>query len=114
MYEEILDCYQSFIKKYGEKILVVFDGYLESNTKDHAHQKRYPIKSLRINIDNQMKNDCKKELFLSNPENKQDFINLLGQKIISLGHSVFHYNNDADFIIAQKVVELAKKNRLFV
>ena len=113
-YIDIINCYHSFIKRYGEKIIVVFDGYLNSNTKDLTHEKRYPIKSLRIKIDDDMKSDCRKELFLSNPENKQDFINILGQKLRSFGYTVIHHENDADVLIAEKVVELAKDQNIRV
>ena len=36
-YIDIINCYHSFIKRYGEKIIVVFDGYLNSNT---SHMKK--------------------------------------------------------------------------
>ena len=61
-----------------------------------------------------MKSDCKKELLLSNPENIQDFINILGQKLRSFGYTVFHHDNDADVMIAEKVVELAKDQNIRV
>ena len=51
---------------------VVFDGYLLSTTKDHCHLKRCPVKSMTQAVELDQKLLCKKQVFLSNPTNKQD------------------------------------------
>ena len=77
-YKDIIKGYHSFVQGIGNQVFIVFDGYLKSNTKDQTHEKRNPIQSLRIEITEDMTNDCSKDLFLSNPENKQQFIDMLG------------------------------------
>ena len=42
-YEDIINTYQSFLKRLGNNVIIVFDGYLTNNTKDQTHQKRYPM-----------------------------------------------------------------------
>ena len=65
-------------------IHVVFDGYLESlTTKDHCHQKRAPVKSLLMDLSDLSKTLlCKKSVFLSNPSNKQQFMNALADALL--------------------------------
>ena len=76
-FSTILDSYVNYVNGIGEYIDIMFDGYLNSNTKDHCHRRRYPIQSTNIEFTSDMKLDCKKDLFLSNCSNKQSFINLL-------------------------------------
>ena len=49
----------------------------------------------------------KKELFLSNQENKQDFVNLLGLHLKDKGCTVTHAPDDADVLIAMTAVNEA-------
>ena len=70
---------------------VVFDGYLESSTKDHCHQKRAPVNSLLMDLSDLSKTLlCKKPVFLSNPSNKQQFINALADALQSAGYMMCH------------------------
>ena len=57
--------YVSHVTRISTDAEIVFDGYNESNTKDHAHQKRNPLQSLCIEFP-----DCSRETFLSNTGNK--------------------------------------------
>ena len=93
----------------GKGIHIIFDGYLSSNTKDHCHRKRNPIRSNAIDLTSSMLLDCRKDLFLSNNGNKQMFIDLLAIRLISAGHNVFQYTDDADKIIVDRAIKLAEE-----
>ena len=53
---------------------VIFDGYTNSSTKNHAHQARYPSKAMEVQVTFEAVFDSRKDLFLSNPRNKEKFI----------------------------------------
>ena len=101
------------IYRIGANIDIIFDGYLDSNTKDHCHRKRNPIQSNNIEFTSAIRLDCRKDLFLSNSSNKQAFINLLTIWLLSAGHVVQH-TGDADRLIADRVVDLADGNNVCV
>ena len=60
----------------GDNIDIIFDGYLDSNTKEYCHRKRNPIQSNKIDFSSNMLLYYHKDLFLSNSSNKQSFVNL--------------------------------------
>ena len=93
-------------------MLVVFDGYLESSTKDHCHLKRSPIQSLSINFEDTNKVLlCKKQVFLSNTVNKQNFVNKLSSSLKSdaAGYSVSLSSGVADLDIVRNAMKAVKK-----
>ena len=93
---------------------IVFDGYLESNTKDHTHKRRNPLQGFKIDFTPDMITDCSKEIFLSNPENIQKFIDLLGANLSVAGLNVHFCDNDADTTIVTKSFDLLDKNNVCV
>ena len=113
-YKEIIKGYHSFVNGIGSQVFIVFDGYLKSNTKDQTHEKRFPIQSLRIEITEDMTNDCSKDLFLSNPANKQQFLHMLGESLSSAGYKVTLHANDADVVLVDQVIELSKDRNVRV
>ena len=113
-YKEIIKGYHSFVNGIGSQVFIVFDGYLKSKTKDQTHEKRYPIQSLRIEITEDMTSDCSKDLFLGNPANKQQFINMLGERVSSAGYKVTLHANDADVVLVDQVIELSKDRNVRV
>ena len=65
-------------KKYGE-VIVVFDGYDESSTKDVIHQRRAKGHAgVAVTFTEDMKLTMKKVNFVANSTNKQQFINKPG------------------------------------
>ena len=56
----------------------------------------------------------KKEVFLGNSANKQKFIFMLGECLMGDGFSVHHANDDADFLIVETAIELAKAETVTV
>ena len=107
-YEGVMMCYVEYVKKYCKPI-VVFDGYRSGpSTKDAAHQRRAAngigpeVKFTPTMLVNQ-----KKEVFLSNPANKQNFIDQLSERLIKAGCTVIHATSDADLLIVSKAVEMS-------
>ena len=99
---------QYVIKKYGNAI-VVFDGYSHMSTKDTTHQRRTSGKvGATISFDMDMLAILKKPEFLSNHENKQNFINLLSDALVKSNCRTCHSDDDADVFIVQTAVESAK------
>ena len=112
-FSSILDSYVTYLNRFGDKVDLIFDGYMNSNTKDHCHRHRSPIQSLHIDFTSDMKLDCHKDLFLSNPENKQNVINLLAIWLIAAGHNVIQHTDDADRIIVRRSLNLLTENNVF-
>ena len=107
-FESILSTYGNFVSKnYGEAI-IVFEGYKAFTTKDMTHKRRSKGKNgVCISFDRDMNLTVTKEVFLSNSQNKQRFINFLGETLEVLGCTVFHDSADTDLLIVQKAVESA-------
>ena len=78
-YSEILKSYRNYVlSKYGEAI-VVFDGYDVVSTKDLTHNRRSKDKlGPLVTFTPEMCLTSTKELFLSNNQNKHNFIWLRG------------------------------------
>lgn len=80
-FSEIADEYVSHLvratRETSQQIMVVFDGYLTQSTKDHTHTKRTPVRSLEMIVREDIQLDIMPDVFLSNPKNKQGFIDLL-------------------------------------
>ena len=72
IYRDICTVYTNYVvKKYGE-VIVVFDGYNESSTKDMVHQRRNKGQAgIAVTFTDEMKLTMKKETFLTNKNNKQ-------------------------------------------
>ena len=88
---------------------IVFDGYNNGpTTKDITHARRTKgVVGTRVIFDGRTTFKSKKELFLSNQENKQDFVNLLGLHLKDKGCTVTHAPDDADVLIAMTAVNEA-------
>ena len=99
-YNEIIKRYHSFVNIISKNASIVFDGYLEHNTKDQTHERRNPIQSLRIDISGEMTVDCNKKLFLSNSENKEQFINMLLEIVMIVEQTLNLLKNNNVHVIA--------------
>ena len=91
-----------------KNLLIVFDGYGESSTKDHAHVQRSPITSLEIVFHEGTIFDSIKNVFLSNDINKQRFVNMISDKGRSNGHTTINCEADADLQIVSAGLNAAK------
>ena len=108
-YEGILETYSNYVgTNYGEAV-VVFDGYKEFTTKDMTHKRSLKgKKGVSVTFSLDMSLSVTKEAFLSDPKNKQQFIDFLGTKLTNQGSHVFHDQADADLFIVQKAIESAE------
>ena len=104
----ILDSYSDYVvKKYG-KVTIVFDGYCGASTKDMTHRRRAKgRKGPTVSFTKEMCLTVAKDVFLSDPQNTQNFLQLLGDNLQMTGCDVFHATSDADVLIVQKAIESA-------
>ena len=61
--------------------------------------------SSKVHLNENMPCHTKKELFLANSDNKQNFINLLGLKLTAAGLKVYHAEEDADLMIVLQAIK---------
>ena len=109
-YRSIFDMYVHYVLRKYKNAIVVFDGYSgEPSTKDIAHARRgSSMTGPEVVLDESNKVCLKKDLFLSNYKNKQQFLYLLGVHLSNAGCTVHHSTGDADCLIVQKSIESAQ------
>ena len=108
-FDSICEDYVNLIvRNYGHPH-IVFDGYSNGpTTKDVTHERRVKgVIGTRVLFNGWTTFKSKKELFLSNQENKQDLINLLGSHLLNKGCKVTHAPDDADVLIAMTAIKEA-------
>ena len=112
----IIKSYINYVSDhYGQATHIVFDGYLQHSTKDHCHKRRQPITGLQVDFNLQTQVLSSKELFLSNVNNKQKFVNLLSSSLRSAGHNVTNCDEDADLQIVYTALDkVANSNTVVV
>ncbi|KAG1676659.1 hypothetical protein GQR58_014154 [Nymphon striatum] len=110
-YDQLCRIYVDYVtRKYGEAI-IVFDGYGENSTKDMTQQRRSGGKTApAVTFTKEMKLTMKKDIFLSNPQNKQRLLNMLSESLNENNCKTLHAESDADVLIAQTAVEAANLN----
>ncbi|KAG1667442.1 hypothetical protein GQR58_018429 [Nymphon striatum] len=110
-YDQLCRIYVDYVtRKYGEAI-IVFDGYGENSTKDMTQQRRSGGKTVpAVTFTKEMKLTMKKDIFLSNPQNKQRLLNMLSESLNENNCKTLHAESDADVLIAQTAVEAANLN----
>ena len=91
----------------------MFDGY-GSSTKDHCHSKRSPFSGLQIDFLKETVLQCKKYLFLSNSDNKQRFVCMLGEFLEGCGCTVGFSRDDADVDIVEKGIQLVQEFNIVI
>ena len=116
-YESLCGSYSDYVKrKYGQAT-IVFDGYTcGPSTKDNSHLRRKKSSgSNTVLFTRDMACTLHKEDFLSNKENKQRFIYLLGEALEQQGCVVLHADADADVLLVQTAIASAgNKNTVLV
>ena len=105
-YDEICKQYVSYVKKHYGKPTVVFDGYLSgASTKDVTQQRRAGLRvGVPVQVSGSMVFNGKKQDFLANKENKQQFITLLDGHLRRYGCRTEHASADADLLIVQTAI----------
>ena len=81
---------------------------MQNSTKDHCHQRRQPVSAWPIKITTDSEILCRKEVFLSNVNNKQNFVNLLAASLKTAGHVVKLCGDNADLpIVSSAITEVS-------
>jgi hypothetical protein len=84
---------------------VVFDGYEKSNTKDMTHQRRSKGNAgTTVTFTADMVITMKKEQFLANRQNKQQFIFMVSEAL-QKNCETHHAPGDADLLIVLKAIQ---------
>ena len=88
---DIIKDYMSMVFANGgspPNVTVVFDGYESEaqSTKQHFHLRRNSIVGLQLSITTSSKMTATKKTFLSNPVNKQAFVDILADHFRQGGH----------------------------
>lgn len=107
-YDTICSLYVQYIKRRYPRATIVFDGYESGpTTKDCTHTRRHEC-GPEVLFESSMVLTLKKDVFLSNKENKQKFIKLLADTLERNGYSTLHAANDADVLIVKTAVAKAE------
>ena len=94
-------------KHYGQAV-VMFDGYEAGpSTKNSMYQRRRGCEGRKVTFNLSIKLHLKKDDFLSNKENKQRFLGLLGEHLALRGCKISHATGDADVPIVQAAVTVS-------
>ena len=107
IYDEICTTYyvDYVSNRFGVNATVVFDGSSEDHTtKDMTHNRRsHGNVGPTVHFTKSM--NMKKDVFLCNKKNKQQFINLLAEKLRNNVIEVIHSSGDADLLIVQTAMD---------
>ena len=75
----------------------MFDGYGNGpSTKDHEHERRAKVTAPDIQVSESLPIYNNQSTFLSNSNNKKQFIDLLHKYLVDAGHTVIQAVSDAD------------------
>ena len=115
-FHDICNQYVVLVQSNYGRAHIVFDGYINGpSTKDVTHERRRKgVIGTKVNFDAKTPFKTKKEIFLSNHENKQNFINLLGTYLINKECLVTNASDDADLQIVQTAIMKANEKTTVV
>ena len=101
--------YVEYVQRMYIKPRIVFDGYNNGpSTKDATHLRRScGVVGPTIRFNPEMVCSTRKEHFLANPNNKQAFVQYLGDVLEKDGCQVLHAQGDADTLIVRTAVSCA-------
>ena len=116
MFSRICDSYVLYVSAKYPKAIVIFDGYLSGPTiKDTTHVRRtHGMSGTKVVFTDRTPFTTKKDTFLLNPENKQNFIFMLGKALEDSGYRVIFAEGDADVLIAKTAVDIAQSKNVTV
>ena len=113
-FSTLCEKYVKYVKGRYHQAVVVFDGYsAEPSTKDLTHIRRSKgLVAPKVVFTKDMPFKTKKDIFLSNTENKQEFINMLSSELVECGLETRHATDDADVLIVNTAVEYSTANEV--
>lgn len=110
-YTDLVEMYVNFVSRKYKDANIIFDGYCSGpGTKDMTHLRRSKgMVGTNTAFTADMLLCEKKEHFLANAENKEQFLRLLGSAFEARGFATRHAQGDADCLIVQEALLSAKK-----
>ena len=111
-FSEICKLYTDYVTKKYANSVTVFDGYeIGPSTKDNTRLRKFKVKiRAKVHFKEDMILQSKKEEFLANMVNKEQFIYLLSEKLRQAGCNTVHVTGDADLLIVQTAVNCAENS----
>ena len=107
-YRDVANIYVQYVQQHYGHSCIVFDGYMQgASIKDHEHQRRVIKTCAEIQLGEGMQAHNKQKVFLSNENNKLQFINFLSKYLQADGHSVQNSSGDADTMIVAHAMQYA-------
>ena len=104
-YSEIAKTYVSYVHQHYGHSCIIFDGYKQGpSIKDHEHQRRLKKTCADIQLGEFMQAHHNQQIFLSNENNKNQFILLLSKHLEADGNIA---DGDADTMIVTCVLQYA-------
>ena len=96
--------YVSYTRRHYRRATVVFDGYSAMSTKSDEHARRARTRCHDVDI--RESNTCPSswENFLSNVNDKIQFINLISRFLVDDGQNVINCNGDADTTTVRQAI----------
>ena len=100
--------YTEYVARKYRNAIVVFDGYGSTSTKDMTQQRRSKGNAgATVTFTADMTITMRKEQFLANRKNKQQFIFMLSRELQKNNCKTHHASGDVDLLIVQKAVQSA-------
>ena len=107
-YGDICHQYIEYVAGKYKDAIVVFDGYENMSTKDMTQRRRSKGKAgATVTVAASMITTMKKDQFLANQKNKQQFIFMLSAELDKSNCKTYHASGDADLLMVQKAVQSA-------
>lgn len=107
LFGELANTYVSYVRRHYGLASIAFDGYSDLSTKDSEHARRAQKKC--HDIEGKEINQCTttQDRFLSNENNKSQFIALISQYLRNDHQNVINCNGDADTTIVKTAIDQA-------
>ena len=111
-FDELSQMYTRYVRKYYKSCIIVFDGYEHLSTKSSEHLRRTGGGKQCPNVDviGCNKVPFPQDRFLTNTENKTQFIKFLGIRLEQDGQTVKICTGDADTTIVSTALHEAESN----
>ena len=106
-YAKILESYVKYVRANYNEAIIVFDGYEnEPSTKGMTQMRRSGLATVpKVVFEEKNAVSLKRDVFLTNKENKQALVNHLCTHLTNAGYQVKQATADADTLIAKTAID---------
>jgi len=109
-YRQICEQYTGYVLTHYGQATIVFDGYVNGNTKDEEHLRRSrTTHSFEVKVEDSIHVNLGQGEFLANAKNKMGLISLLTVHLQRAGCTVHQAPGDADLMLVLTAIGKAKK-----